>query len=133
MLPHNDEFVGNGFEPVTLGVLRGCLCMVLWFDYSIVIWMMKDYDVHESWSKVASYSGEQRLSWNHLIWSSAGHEDDDYNNIMLSSSERLGLFRAKDGMMEEHHSLKHCSCFDEDEDFTFQVTHHVESLVSPTY
>ncbi|KDP40079.1 hypothetical protein JCGZ_02077 [Jatropha curcas] len=81
----------------SLGVLDGCLCVMC--NYSAVradIWVMKEYGVRESWTKLVSIPYLIEPEIGHLQYS-VPYFISDNGEILLELNSRLAIYNPKDG------------------------------------
>ncbi|KAF5728859.1 putative F-box and associated interaction domains-containing protein [Tripterygium wilfordii] len=83
MVPQPD-YESNGFE-MDLSVLAGCLCALCHYNSSCVdVWMMKEYGVEDSWTKLFKIEQPDVYNWKPLAYSKKGEDV-----LLLKNEEKL--------------------------------------------
>ncbi|KAJ0591888.1 putative F-box domain-containing protein [Helianthus annuus] len=52
----------NNYENIDIGVFEGCLCVVGSGGYCVDVWVMGEYEVKESWSKLLALTSRVRIT-----------------------------------------------------------------------
>lgn len=82
----------NGKFYWTLGVSHGCLlASCIYYPKRTHIWMMKEYGIMESWTKVASIA----LSDNHRGYVTVLHMSENGDEILLKLGTQLALYDSR--------------------------------------
>ncbi|KAL2506503.1 F-box/kelch-repeat protein [Abeliophyllum distichum] len=117
-LPDNEI---NMHTALWLGVLRGCLCLVCNFSTHSDVWMMKEYGVRESWTKlicfkdIKDYQYEAQMP---LYMSESGI-------VLMKHGSTLKLYNSND---VTSNGREICSF---DSEYEYEAITYMESLVLP--
>ncbi|THF96056.1 F-box/kelch-repeat protein At3g23880-like [Camellia sinensis] len=112
---------GDGGFDLTLGVLKGCLCVLCNFQGTRAdVWVMNEYGIRESWIKLFAIpyvTDPGNYEYSPPLCISKNGE------ILLEFGSGLVLFNPKDGTFRNAAIHNLCACLEADI--------YVESLVSP--
>lgn len=104
-------------EEVYLSVFRECLCLILGFNE--VVWIMKEYGVRDSWTKI-------RISIPPCQWLHSGFRKKNYDLLLLEDAEeKLVMINFEEG------TFRNLSIHGVPE--VGYVVVYLESLVSPNH
>nr|GMD85296.1 F-box/kelch-repeat protein At3g23880-like [Ipomoea batatas] len=109
----------NGKFYWTLGVSRGCLlACCIYYTKRTHLWVMKEYGVVASWTKVASIT----LSDDHRGYITVLHMTENCEEVLLKLGTQLALYNSRNG------SFKHVECVATPRTIEVQSATYDESL-----
>ncbi|KAL8106237.1 F-box/kelch-repeat protein At3g23880-like [Apium graveolens] len=112
---------GDGTYNLTLGILDRCLCVLCNYESTRAdVWVMKEYGVKESWTKLVSipYVGEPSVFQYSVPLCISANGD-----ILVELGSRILLYNFKDNVFKDVEIANFEGCLEADT--------YVESLVSP--
>ncbi|XP_057419150.1 F-box/kelch-repeat protein At3g23880-like [Lotus japonicus] len=120
---YGEEDIDNYFKPI-LGVLRGCLCISENNKTrNFALWQMKEFGVHQSWTKLFSINGSEKI----LAWPCFAISVFDNGDALLLSVSRANgvLYTLRDSKLERKKIA--------DEVRFYYAENYIESLVLPKF
>ncbi|XP_019175214.1 PREDICTED: F-box/kelch-repeat protein At3g23880-like isoform X2 [Ipomoea nil] len=109
----------NGKFYWTLGVSRGCLlACCFYYPKRTHLWVMKEYGVAESWTKVVSFT----LSDHHRGYITVLHMSENGEEVLLKLGTQLAVYNSRNG------SFKHVECVASPRTIEVQSATYDESL-----